>query len=235
MKASGEFSYDSSVWWPSGTEKKDSYSNYSGELHSVHHSLHSISLIKGPIWSCGGVHAKVAVCVVHWDSVELEELFVDVSKNILPDESRWQDIPFLERLLGEQRSQFVRKQAFWKWYVLLNCSCVCFRAQWGGSRALLTLIGWKYLSSDEYSDDNDNDHPTHRKRVSPTSISFQAPGSNGGLPAFRPQFALERLSEPLRGRLAYIGLRVRKYGEGPKVERDTTMTHDYRACHQERD
>jgi hypothetical protein len=34
------------------------------------------------------VHAKVAVCVVHWDSVELEELFVDVSKNILPDESR---------------------------------------------------------------------------------------------------------------------------------------------------
>jgi hypothetical protein len=34
------------------------------------------------------VHAEVAVCVVRWDSVELEELFVDVSKNILPDESR---------------------------------------------------------------------------------------------------------------------------------------------------
>jgi hypothetical protein len=69
-------------------EKKDSYSDYSSELHSVHRSLHSISLIKGSIWSCGGVHAEVAVCVVSWDFVELEELFVDVSKNILPDGSR---------------------------------------------------------------------------------------------------------------------------------------------------
>jgi hypothetical protein len=32
-----------------------------------------------------------------------------------------------------------------------------------------------------------------------------------------------------------MGLRARKYDEGPKVERDTTITHDYGACHQERD
>ena len=95
-------------------EKKDSYSDYSSELHSVRRGLHSIPLIKGPIWSCGGVYAEVAVCVVRWDFVELEELFVDVSKNILPDGSRWQDIPFLEQLLEEQQSQFVKKQAFWK-------------------------------------------------------------------------------------------------------------------------
>jgi hypothetical protein len=95
-------------------EKKDFYSNYSSELHSVHRSLHSISLIKGPIWSCGGVHAEVAVCVVRWDFVELEELFVHVSQHILPVGSRCQEIPFLERLLEEQQSQFVKKQAFWK-------------------------------------------------------------------------------------------------------------------------
>jgi hypothetical protein len=57
-------------------EKKDFYSNYSSELHSVHRSLHSISCIKGPIWGCGGVHAEVAVCVVCWDFVELEELLM---------------------------------------------------------------------------------------------------------------------------------------------------------------
>jgi hypothetical protein len=56
--------------------KKDSYSDYSSELHSVRRGLHSIPLIKGPIWSCGGVYAEVAVCVVRWDFVELEELLM---------------------------------------------------------------------------------------------------------------------------------------------------------------